>query len=39
MKSKKNGVKVTFLVKGGTVIYVMISKHKHGSMSMMKKQL
>lgn len=39
MKSRWSGLKVVFMVKGGSVIYVMISKVKHESMSFMNKQL
>ena len=39
MESKWRGLKLCFLVKGGTVIYVMISKNKRESSSFMRKQL
>jgi hypothetical protein len=35
--TKKGGVKIAFMIKGGSVIYVMTSKRKHDTLSFMKK--
>ena len=39
MRTRWHGLKIVFLVKGGSVIYVMITKHKTESTTFMKKQL
>lgn len=39
MITRFKGLKVVYLIKGGSVIYVMISKNKNDSVTFMKKQL
>lgn len=39
MRSRWHGIKVAYMIKGGTVIYVMVSKNKKESVSFMKKKL